>query len=148
MLRALIVGLALLHLGPGLAFALLAFGCEGATPFLESVCESNVFSSFARLTVGGWLILGLGLAAGHLVKSARRTGRERIGIRVWSLLALIALGASVGSAGAWLTGSEYWFLAIPVSVATGWMFLANPSACRRGERAVPVTGGSGVSRGG
>lgn len=28
MLRALVYGLAILHLGPGIAFALVAFGCD------------------------------------------------------------------------------------------------------------------------
>lgn len=63
MLRTLLYGLALLHLGPGIAFAILAFGCGAAHPLLGAACGRNAFLSFALITVGSWLVLGLGLAA-------------------------------------------------------------------------------------
>lgn len=63
MLRVLIYGLTILHLGPGIAFAVLAFGCEEATPRLGALCGRNVFSSFALITLTSWTVLGLGLAA-------------------------------------------------------------------------------------
>ncbi len=129
MLRALLYGLTILHLGPGFAFALLAFGCDGATPYLAAVCGKSVFSSFALLTAGGWLILSLGLAAVHLVRLARSSVPPSTSLRAWALLAVLAVGALLGASGAWLTGSQYWFLAIPASLATGWLFLANPLAC-------------------
>lgn len=130
MLRALIYGLTILHLGPGLAFALLAFGCDGATPSLGAVCGESALSSFALLTAGGWLILGLGLAAVHLVRLARSSTPPRTGLRAWALIALLAVGALLGASGAWLSGSQYWFLAIPAALAAGWLFLANPLACQ------------------
>lgn len=129
MLRALLYGLAILHLGPGIAFGLLAFGCEGADPYLGAACGKNAFLSFALLTVGGWLILGLGLAAILLLRRARNVGTPGTSARVWALLVLLALGALITAAGVWLTASQYWFFAIPSSLAGGWLFLANPEAC-------------------
>lgn len=130
MLRALLYGLTILHLGPGLAFALLAFGCDGATPYFGAVCGKSAFSSFALLTAAGWLILSLGLAAVRLVRLARSSTPPRTGLRAWALIAVLAVGALLGAAGAWLTGSQYGFLAIPAALATGWLFLANPLACQ------------------
>jgi hypothetical protein len=130
MLRALLYGLAILHLGPGIAFALLAFGCEGANPYLGAICGRNIFSLFALLTAGGWLILSLGLVAMHLLRRARGSVPPRIALRVWALLAVLAVGALMAASGAWLTGSQYWFLAIPASLAVGWLYLANPVACQ------------------
>lgn len=137
MLRALLYGLTILHLGPGFAFALLAFGCDGATPYLGAICGKSFFFSFALLTAGAWLILGLGLAAVHFVRHARSSVPPRTSLRVWALLAVLSVGALLGASGAWLTGSQYWFLAIPASLATGWLFLANPLACQ------PAPQGSG-----
>lgn len=128
--RALIYGLAILHLGPAMAFALLAFGCEEPTPSLGALCGEGALSSFALLTAGAWLILLLGLAAMHLLWRARRSTPPSTGPRVLALLALLATGAVLGAAAAWLTGSQYWFLAIPAALAIGWLFLANPLACQ------------------
>lgn len=142
MLRLLVYGLAILHLGPGVAFALLAFGCDGANPYLGAVCTKNALPSFALLTIGSWLILGSGLAAAHLVRLARRSVPQHGTVRVWALLAVTAVGTLVGASGAWLTGGQYWYLAIPASLATGWLFLANPLACQ------PQAGGrSGAAAG-
>lgn len=129
MLRALLYGLSILHLGPGIAFALLAFGCEGPSPALGTVCAGSVFASFAELTGAAWLILGLGLAATHLVRRARAAMPPSTGLRLMALLALVATGALMGGAWVWLTGSTHGFLAIPVAVAAGWLLLANPQAC-------------------
>lgn len=63
MLRVLIYALAILHLGPGIAFAVLAFGCDAASPQLGGLCGRNAFSSFAIITLASWAVLGLGLAA-------------------------------------------------------------------------------------
>ena len=50
MFRRLVVGLALLHLGPGAAFALLAFGCDGTAPALGGgVCGRSELAAFAWL---------------------------------------------------------------------------------------------------
>ncbi len=135
MLRALLYGLALLHLGPGLAFALLAFGCEGDSPLLGAICERSALSSFALLSVGSWLLLVLGGAAFQLVRLAGRGGVERSSLRLWALFCLLAFGLLLGASGAWLTGSQHWLLAVPVSLAVGWLFLANPLACQSGADA-------------
>jgi hypothetical protein len=127
--RVLLYGLTILHLGPGIAFALLAFGCDGPTPYLAAVCGTSALSSFALLTAGAWLILTLALAAVHLVGRARRAVPPRTSLRVWALLAVLAAGGLIGASGAWLTGSQYWFLAIPAALTAGWLFLANPLAC-------------------
>lgn len=142
MLRSLLCGITILHLGPAVAFALLAFGCDGATAYLEAVCGRSALSSFALLTAGAWMILLLALAAFQLVRLARRSVPPRISLRFWALIALLALGALLGASGVWLTGSRYGFLAIPAALATGWLFLANPLAC------VPELHGSGSARAG
>ena len=142
MLRALIYGLTILHLGPGIAFALLAFGCDEPTPYLGAICGKSALSSFALLTAGGWLILLLGLAAMHLVQRARSATPPNTGLRALALLAVLATGATLGAASAWLTGSQYWFLAIPGALAVGWLFLANPLAC---QPQPPSSGGSAGS---
>jgi ABC-type antimicrobial peptide transport system permease subunit len=71
MLRALIYGLAILHLGPGVAFALLAFGCGQPGPLLGALCDSNPLSSFALLTAAAWVLMLVGLAAMYAVRRAR-----------------------------------------------------------------------------
>ena len=63
MLRALLYGLAILHLGPGMAFALLAFGCDPSQPLLGAVCQRDMFGAFMGLTLIFWLALGVGAAA-------------------------------------------------------------------------------------
>jgi len=49
--------------------------------------------------------------------------------RVLLLLALAALGWLVGAVGSALSGSAYWYGAIPAAVALGWLFVADPSRC-------------------
>jgi hypothetical protein len=63
MLRALLYGLTVLHLGPGMAFALLAFGCDPSQPLLGAVCQRDTFGAFMGLTLIFWLALGVGAAA-------------------------------------------------------------------------------------
>jgi hypothetical protein len=129
MLRALVYGLTILHLGPGYAFALLAFGCEEPEPYLRLICGNDGLSSFGLLTVGAWVVLLVGLAAVSLVQRARRTSPPNIVPRVIALVAVLGTGALCGAAGSWLTGSQHWFLAIPGALTVGWLFLANPLAC-------------------
>ena len=62
MLRLLPYILALLHLGPGFAFMLLAFGCDPVTPALGSLCNGNQMTTFLQLTGAAWLVMGLLLA--------------------------------------------------------------------------------------
>lgn len=128
-MRALLYGLVILHAGPGAAFALVAFGCEGAVPFLGSACGRGVFSLFAWLTVAAWLIVGLAMAATYLVQVARRAEGPTTSLRAWALLAVAGFGTALGASGVWLTGSDAWWLAVPAAMAAGWVFLANPLAC-------------------
>ncbi len=58
MLRILIHALAVLHLGPGIAFALLAFGCDSSQPLLGEVCRASPMKFFFVATLIGWLVLG------------------------------------------------------------------------------------------
>lgn len=57
MLRILVTALTLLHLGPGLAFALLAFGCTDGAGWLGPLCSGPELRSFVWLTLGTWAIL-------------------------------------------------------------------------------------------
>jgi len=59
MLRIVIYALAILHLGPGIAFAILAFGC-GDVPLLGTLCQRSEIQAFMYLTLGLWLVMGLG----------------------------------------------------------------------------------------
>ena len=74
MLRALLYGLATLHLGPGIAFVVLAFGCDPSRPILGAVCQGNSLAMFLGLTVVFWLLLGAGTAVMLLVRC--RMGKD------------------------------------------------------------------------
>lgn len=54
---------------------------------------------------------------------------------VW-LLGCFAAGGVVGVVGSTLTGSDFWYLAIPAAIAAAWMFVADPTECEptRGDR--------------
>ena len=73
MSRALIKAIALFHLGPGIAFLLLAFGCDGIDPSLGSACSGGALRSFGVLTLLSWLaigaLLGFQVAITRLFKS-------------------------------------------------------------------------------
>ena len=59
MLRILFHAPAVLHLGPGIAFALLAFGCDGLEPALGSVCSAtSPMKFFGIVTLVSWVLLG------------------------------------------------------------------------------------------
>jgi len=74
MLRALLYGLAILHLGPGLAFAVLAFGCDPSLPWLGPVCQNDTLRTFLVLTPVFWLMLSAGAVA--LLALKRRASSE------------------------------------------------------------------------
>lgn len=141
MLRALLVGLTLLHLGPGLAFALLAFGCDGgvgegggaAATGLAVLCARPGFAPFAQLTLAAWVVLGAGWAAAVLLRRARAAPRSATGLRLAALSASLATGLAFGAAVQLLVGSQAGFLAVPLVLAAGWLVLANPSACTPGD---------------
>jgi hypothetical protein len=129
MLRASLHGLALLTLGPVSAFVVLALGCDGGPAAVGGVCGMGLMASFATLSAVTWVVLGVGMLAARLVAKAAAAGPAHTALRLWSLLALLVFGVLVGASGRWLTGSESWFLAIPASLAAGWLRLANPRTC-------------------
>jgi len=49
--------------------------------------------------------------------------------RLVLLLACLAVGGAVGFTGWALSGSQWWYLAIPAAIAAGWLKLANPVRC-------------------
>jgi hypothetical protein len=58
-LRGLIYCLSILHLGPGFAFAVVAFGCDGnaSSAGLESICQQDTFAAFIKLTLAAWGVM-------------------------------------------------------------------------------------------
>jgi len=57
MLRLLTQGLVILHLGPGIAFMVYAFGCDTFDPALGDFCTAHPIANFAGLTLALWLAL-------------------------------------------------------------------------------------------
>lgn len=63
MLRILFHALAVLHLGPGIAFALLAFGCDDGAPVLGAACSAtSPMRFFILVTLVSWVLLGIASA--------------------------------------------------------------------------------------
>ena len=60
--RTLIAAITILHLGPGLAFALLAFGCDAEAPLLGALCGKGFITSFGAITALTWFVLAAGYA--------------------------------------------------------------------------------------
>lgn len=133
MFRKLLLALALLHLGPGIAFALLAFGCDGMPPGLGGgICASAGLAGFAWLTLLAWLLMGLGLTAWQALRRAQAAPPPGTAARLLALACLLAEGFLLTAAGLWLTGSPFWVLAVPALLAAGWLMLANPQGCLPG----------------
>lgn len=74
MLRVLIYGLAILHLGPGAAFAILAFGCDPSFQWLGSACQQDALRLFVGLTLVFWLMLTMGTVALFVVRRGAAKG--------------------------------------------------------------------------
>ncbi len=49
--------------------------------------------------------------------------------RVVLLVACLVLGLGAGFVGLYFTSDTTWFLAVPVCMAIGWFFVADPTAC-------------------
>ena len=45
------------------------------------------------------------------------------------LLVCAVIGATIGASGWLLGGSQLWFLAVPASIAAGWLVVADPTRC-------------------
>lgn len=49
--------------------------------------------------------------------------------RLVLLVSCSAVGAVIGFIGSSLTGSDFWYLAVPLLIVIAWLFVANPSEC-------------------
>jgi len=63
MFRTLLHVVTILHLGPAIAFALVAFGCDGIDPPLGRGCQGGSLKLFVEATLASWFVLGLGSVA-------------------------------------------------------------------------------------
>lgn len=45
------------------------------------------------------------------------------------LVVCLAAGAATGALGALATGSEWWYIAIPIALAAGWLRVGTPERC-------------------
>ena len=63
MYRTLLHVVTILHLGPAIAFALLAFGCDGIDPSLGLACQGGSMKFFVEATLASWVVLGASSAA-------------------------------------------------------------------------------------
>jgi hypothetical protein len=61
----LLTAIAILHLGPGIAFAVVAFGCGNIDPMLGNICETGNMKLFAVTTLLSWVTLILIALAVH-----------------------------------------------------------------------------------
>jgi len=64
---------------------------------------------------------------GLLPKQA--TAPASLARRLLLLLACIALGLAIGFVGQAITSQSVWFLAVPICIAIGWLFVADPAEC-------------------
>ncbi len=46
----------------------------------------------------------------------------------------LVAGSAMGILGALATGSEWWYLTVPIAVALGWLWVGTPEQCTRAER--------------
>lgn len=53
-----------------------------------------------------------------------------LGRRLIWLASSVATGAALGTAGYVVSDSQYWFLAVPASMAAAWLFVGTPEQCR------------------
>ncbi|HET9821200.1 MAG TPA: hypothetical protein VFQ16_05190 [Burkholderiaceae bacterium] len=58
----------------------------------------------------------------------------RLRHRLFTLLGAIGTGVAAGTVGHLVTGSQWWFAAVPVCVAAAWFFVADPTQCTAAER--------------
>ena len=62
----LLTAIAIFHLGPGVAFVVVAFGCGNIDPTLGALCTVGDFKLFASTTILTWVILTSLAAAIHV----------------------------------------------------------------------------------
>lgn len=69
-------------------------------------------------------------ACGDTVEPPPVSPRRRLVL----LLAALAAGTGIGVAGYMATGSDAWFLAVPLALVLPWWFLADPTRCAAPRR--------------
>lgn len=55
------------------------------------------------------------------------------GRRAVLLVLCLLAGAALGAGGYLLTGSQWWFVAVPAVLAAGWLAVADPRRCLPGQ---------------
>jgi hypothetical protein len=60
--------------------------------------------------------------------------------RAWLLFACLGAGGLVGWIGWQVSGSQWWYLAIPAAVAAGWLTVADPTQCQPRQGQAPYGG--------
>lgn len=61
------------------------------------------------------------------------TGGRRLLARALALAGSLAAGVAVGAGGYLMSGSPYWFLAVPATLAVVWLFVGTPQDCACSE---------------
>jgi hypothetical protein len=73
----LLTAIAILHLGPGIAFVVVAFGCGTVDPTLGELCTVGDFKLFAGTTLLSWAVLTSAAAAIHVLSRRRMKGIKK-----------------------------------------------------------------------
>ena len=56
-------------------------------------------------------------------------------LRCFMLLGVcLVAGSAIGVLGAFVTGSEWWYVTVPIALALGWLWVGTPEQCTRAER--------------
>jgi ribosomal protein S18 acetylase RimI-like enzyme len=62
-------------------------------------------------------------------------------------VACLVAGSATGVLGALATGNEWWYVAVPITLALGWLWVGTPEQCARAEReSQDATRGPGCAR--
>lgn len=54
--------------------------------------------------------------------------------RLILLLVCLGAGSTIGVLGALATDSEWWYLAVPITLAAGWLWVGTPEQCDHADR--------------
>jgi hypothetical protein len=58
-----------------------------------------------------------------------RLVQRTLACRLLWLVVALGVGLAVSAAGYSFSGSQYWFLALPVALAAAWLFIGTPEQC-------------------
>ena len=73
----LLTAIAIFHLGPGIAFVVVAFGCGTIDPTLGELCTVGDFKLFGGTTLLSWAFLTSSAAAIHVWSRKRMKGIKK-----------------------------------------------------------------------